>query len=116
MNDPFDFLDDALPPIDARTMIPDYILDDLPDGATEIAAARAFAYHMIWKIKQPKRLETVRKHFTFNWPFMRRLSEIEPEVFDELLCAYAERAMQFDTPNLAQANSVVSADQTQKNA
>lgn len=98
-NDPFAFLDEPLPPTDARTLIPDYILDELPDGASEGQAAQEYAYHLIWRMQQPKTLKTVRRHMLASNAFMMRLAEINPEVFDEVLCAYAERAMKFDAPD-----------------
>jgi len=99
--DPFAFLDEPIAPTDARSFIPDFVLDQLPEGADERAAAHAFAYHMIWDFKQPKTIATVRKKLLRANSFMSRLAEIDPDLFDEVICAYAERALIFDQPNAA---------------
>lgn len=84
-----------------KAFIPGFVLDELPEDVTDEAAARAFAYHMIWKIQQPRKMETVRDHYVANWWFLFRLAELEPEVFDEVQMAFAERALAFDHPELA---------------
>lgn len=91
-------------PEDANTIkafIPDFVMDELPADVSDEDAARAFAYHMIWKIKQPKTMDTVRKHYLANWSFLFRLAEILPDHFDEVQAAYSERALAFDQPELA---------------
>lgn len=109
--DPFAFLDDARPDTDAREWIDTHVMDELPDGVSEADAAQAFAYHMIWKMQQPKTIATVRKHMLAKNRFLLRLAEIQPDLFDEVMCAYAERALTFDQP-MRPSPSVVSADQT----
>jgi hypothetical protein len=84
-----------------KALIPAFVLDELPEDVSDEAAASAFAYHMIWKIQQPRKMETVRKHYIANWSFLFRLADIHPEIFDEVQAAYAERALAFDQPELA---------------
>lgn len=99
--DPFAFLGEPIPPTDARALIPDFVLDELPDGVDEVKAAQTYAYHLIWQFKQPKMLKTVRDRILFANRFLMRLAEIDPDLFDEVICAYAERALIFDQPNAA---------------
>lgn len=83
-----------------KAFIPDFVLDELPESATDEEAARAFAYHMIWKIQRPKKMETVRKHYLMQWAFLGRLAVIDPEMFDECQRAFADRAYSFDCPEM----------------
>jgi hypothetical protein len=84
-----------------KTYIADFILDALPEDVSDEKAAHDFAYHIIWKINQPRTMDTVRKHYLANWGFLFRLAEIDPDLFDEVQSAYAERALAFDHPELA---------------
>ena len=84
-----------------KALIADFVLDQLPADVSDEDAASAFAYHMIWKILQPKTMDTVRRHYLAQWSFLSRLAAIHPEIFDEVQAAYAERAMAFDQPELA---------------
>lgn len=84
-----------------KAFISDFVMDELPEDVSDEDAARAFAYHMIWKIQQPRKMETVRKHYLANWSFLGRLAVIDPEMFDEVQSAYSERALAFDRPELA---------------
>lgn len=81
--------------------VDDYILDTLPDSATDEDAAIAFAYHIIGSMKAPRTMDTVRKHYLARWAFLRELAEILPDHFDEVQAAYAERALAFEQPELA---------------
>ena len=87
--------------ISIKAFISDFVLDELPADVSDEAAARAFAYHIIWKIQQPKTMDTVRKHYLAQWAFLGRLAAILPDHFDEVQAAYAERALAFDHPELA---------------
>ena len=100
-DDPFAFLDEPIAPTDARAFIPDFILDELPAGLDEMKAAHTYAYHLIWDFKQPKTIATVRKKLLRANSFLNRLAEIDPDLFDEVICAFAERALIFDQPNAA---------------
>ena len=102
--DPFAFLDEPIAPTDIRNFVDYWFLDQMDADASEADVARQFAYHMIWKTEQPKKMETVRKHFIAKWGFLSNLARDYPEHFDEVLCAYAERALRFDeitTPKAA---------------
>lgn len=87
--------------VSIKALISDFVLDELPTDVSDEDAARAFAQHIIWKIQQPKKMETVRKHYLMQWAFLARLAVILPEYFDEVQSAYAERALTFDHPELA---------------
>lgn len=83
-----------------KAHISDFVLDELPSNVSDEDAARAFAQHIIWKIQQPKMMETVRNHYLANWSFLWRLAQINPELFDEVQRAYGDRAYAFDHPEL----------------
>lgn len=100
-DDPFAFMGEPVAPTDARALIPDFILDDMPAAVSEYDAAHAYAYHLIWDFKQPKTIATVRKKLLRANSFLTRLAEIDPDLFDEVICAFAERALIFDQPNAA---------------
>lgn len=100
-DDPFAFLEEPITPKDARALIPNWFLDQLPSGVSEHAAAHDYAYHVIGSFTVPKTMPTVRKRLLEANTFLRRLVEIDPALFDEVICAYAERALIFDQPNAA---------------
>lgn len=87
-------------PQSIKRLIPDHVLDQLPDNASDFEAAQAFAHHMIWHMQQPKTMPTVRKHYLAQWAFLAELAELDPDLFDELQRAYADRAYTFDHPEL----------------
>jgi len=87
--------------VSIKAFISDFVMDELPEDVSDEDAARAFAYHMIWKIQQPRKMETVRKHYLANWQFLWMLAQILPTHFDEVQAAYSERALAFDQPELA---------------
>jgi len=95
-HDPFAFLDEPRAPTDIRNNIDDWFLDQMDADISEEECAKQFAYHMIWKIEQPKKMETVRKHYLSKWSFLSQLARDYPEHFDEVQFAYAERALRFD--------------------
>lgn len=99
--DPFAFLGEAIAPTDARSMIPDHVLDIFPDDVSEHQAAVAYAYDIISSFNRPKTMATVRRKLIAANKFLLRLSEIDAAVFDEVMCAYAERALIFEQPNAA---------------
>lgn len=101
MDDPFDFLPEPIAPTDARSLIPDNVLDLLPEDVTEAKAAELYAYDLIAKFNAPKRLDTARGYFLSANRFLLRLAEINPTLFDEVICAYSERALIFDSKNAA---------------
>lgn len=100
-DDPFAFLGEPVAPTDARAFIPDHVMDVLPPNTGEAEAASAFAYHLISEFQKPKTMPTVRKRLISANQFLNRLAEIAPETFDEVMCAYAERALIFDQPDAA---------------
>lgn len=74
--------------------IPDWFHDIF--GDTPPAPERMmhdFGYHLIGAMQNPKKLETVRRHFLKNWEFLRELAATNPGVFDEIMTAYAERVL-----------------------
>lgn len=100
-DDPFAFLGEPLTPRDARSLVPDWFLDQLAAGVTEHQTAHDYAYHLISAFTLPKTMPTVRSRLLDANAFLLRLAEIDPALFDEVICAYAERALIFDQPNAA---------------
>lgn len=84
-----------------RNNLPTWFLDECADDADDRQLAHDYAYHLIWRTRQPAKLETVRRHITYAWPALFTISSLYPELFDEVMCAYAERALIFDHPNAA---------------
>lgn len=84
-----------------RMHLPDWFLDDADDTDSDYKLAHDYALHMAWKTKQPVKLETVREHLIASWPTLFMIGKLYPEMLDEVLIAYAERAMTFDQPNAA---------------
>lgn len=99
----FNIDDDPIAPTDARSLIPDWFMDQAPLGITEKQAAHDYAYHMISHFGQPKMMKTVRVHFLARSAFFARLAEIDGDLFDEVMCAYAERALTFNSEMSAHA-------------
>lgn len=114
-DDPFAFLPEPQAPTDVRELIPDHVLDGLPEDATEYDAACVYGYHLIYEIRKPKTVKTARKRLLTNQQFLWRLADIEPAVFDEIMCAFAERALDFDRP-FEPVKAVVVADQPHAHA
>lgn len=81
---------------DTRDLLPDWFRDIYPDGQPVERLFHDYGYHLIAQIKQPKKMDTVRKHILMDWRAIRVLADLQPGVFDELLCAYAERALAFE--------------------
>jgi hypothetical protein len=79
--------------------LPDWFLDQYREVPDESRAVHDFAFHLVGALHAhdgPKKIETVRKHLIAQWGFLRILADMHPEVFDELLMAYARRAGAFD--------------------
>jgi len=81
-----------------RSLIPDWFLDQYAVAPDDSRAVHDYAYHLIGSVNNPKTMKTVREHTLAAWGFLRALAEMHPEVFDEFICAYAERALSFDDP------------------
>lgn len=84
----------------AISYLPDWFLDQYyPELPDERRVVHDFAYHLIGTLSAhdgSKKMETVRKHTMAQWGFLRILADMHPAVFDEFICAYAERALAFD--------------------
>lgn len=74
-----------------RDRLPDWFLDQQADDATDAQLAFTYGQWLIAEAQRPKKVETVRKHMLAAWWFLPTLADHHPEVFDELLCAYALR-------------------------
>lgn len=75
--------------------VPDWFRDQCGD-AEPGRVAHDYAYHIIGRLTDPngaKRMETHRKNLIADWGFLKLLAEEHPEVFDEVLTAFAERAL-----------------------
>ncbi len=76
--------------------IPDWFRDTYPDERDVARIVHDYGYHLIGAMNpdnpnNPKTVATVRKHMLAAWWFIRDLAEMHPDVFDELMTAYAER-------------------------
>lgn len=89
------FIIDTGPVADpARSLIPDWFWDTYPtDGTSSDRAIHDYGYHLIGALKNPAKMDTVRKHTLAQWQFLRLLAETHPGVFDEFMAAYAERVL-----------------------
>lgn len=92
-------IDTGITEFDPKRLLPDWFMDLYETEPSAEVAVRGYAYHLIGSLNAhdgPKKLETVRRHFIAQWALIGLLAKIHPTVFDELLCAYAERAQRFD--------------------
>lgn len=76
----------------------DWLLDQCPGDYTDAQKVQAMAHHIIGHLspdrgdnRRPKKLATIRDHFTANWRFLGCLATEHPGLFDECLTAYVER-------------------------
>ena len=96
------FTIDTGPAPSVRDHLPDWFKDTYGDQIDAISDDRLihdFGYCLIGEAQnriKPKTLKTVRDRWLFHWGFIRTLAETHPDVFDELIVAYAERANGFD--------------------
>lgn len=72
-------------------LVPDWFLDRCNDPQDVCRVVHDYAYHLIGALENPRSMATVRKHTLAQWSFLRALADLHPEVFDEFICAYAER-------------------------
>ena len=70
----------------------DGILDSLPADAPQSLIDSEIYQHALGHIRQPKRLETARRHLCGMWHLIAPLAERDPDHFDLILNEYAERA------------------------
>lgn len=89
-------IDTGLDPTDSRNLLPGWFCDIYPEDQPVERLFHDYGYHLISQIQQPKKMDTVRKHILMDWLAIRALASLQPGVFDELLCAYAERALAFE--------------------
>lgn len=75
----------------AADCAPMWLIDMCPENYSPEQIAQAYAHHLIGDMARPKKMETVRKHILAAGPFLLRLGEEQPGLFDEILCAYVER-------------------------
>lgn len=80
----------------AIAYVPGWFRDQYTVEPDDARIVHDYAYHLIGSMKNPKKLETVRGHMLAQWRFLQLLADMHPAVFDELLCAYAERALTFE--------------------
>lgn len=83
-------IDVGAPQIDVTHGIPDWFMDLMPEGTAPERAMHQYAYHLIGKVAEYKSMKFARRFLVGHWPFLARLAEIHPEIFDEVLASYAE--------------------------
>ena len=88
-------IDTGKPEFDPIDLIPDWFRD-VNQSATAERMIHDYGYHLIGALGNPVKVETCRKHMMREWAFLRLLAETWPDVFDEYLIAYAERANGFE--------------------
>lgn len=81
---------------DPIVMVPTWFRDFYADDADTARIIHDYGLHLAAALKNPKKMETVRKHTLAQWDFLRSLAETHPDIFDEFIVAYAERAQAFD--------------------
>jgi hypothetical protein len=91
---PFE-IDTGVTAFDTIELVPDWFRDQCK-SADKDRIFHDYAYHLIGATKGPVKMATVRDHTLAQWRFLRELAAMHPDVFDEFICAYAERAMAFD--------------------
>lgn len=74
-----------------RERLPDWFLDQQADDATDAQLAFTYGQWLIGETQRPRKVETVRKHLLAAWRIMPLIAEHHPEVFDQVLTAYALR-------------------------
>lgn len=82
---------DTYAPPAIETLIPDWFRDMAAANTPPEQLAHDYGYHIIGAMQNPKTWPTVRKHILHDWRFLRSLADVHPDVFDEILQAYAER-------------------------
>jgi hypothetical protein len=74
---------------------------DQADNMDDPALLRSYGMHILgtlqvprtqvgW-LRRPKLVNTVRDHLLADWMLLRDLAKAYPDIFDEILAAYAER-------------------------
>jgi hypothetical protein len=82
-------IDTGLSPL--RSKLPDWFLDQHPDDATDQHLAFTYGQWLTTEAMRPKKVDTVRKHLLAAWWVLPIIAEHHPEVFDQILCAFALR-------------------------
>jgi hypothetical protein len=68
------------------------ILEALPQDPTQAQIDGMIAQIVMGELREPKRLDTVRRRLTALWPIIAQTALTSPDTFDEILIEYAERA------------------------
>lgn len=87
------FTIDAGDTSEAARLLPDWFLDQ-HHGEPEDATLRRYAYHVIGEINRPARMDTARKHMLANLQYLIWAANNAPGHFDEIIVAYAEKALE----------------------
>jgi hypothetical protein len=83
-------IDTGAPQINPTQGVPDWFVDMMPEGTPPERIMHNYAYNLIGKLSDYSSMKFARKHLMMHWGFLSRLAEIHPEIFDEVLSAYAE--------------------------
>lgn len=89
-------IDTGVDAFDLRWLVPDWFRDIKPADISVDQLFHDYAYHIIGAMGGPVKMATVRDHTLAQWRFLRELAVMHPEIFDEILCRYAERALRFE--------------------
>lgn len=66
--------------------------DELPEDATQAQIDDLISQYVIGDLRQPKTMRTVRNHLLRYWPVIAPLAAREPEIFDQILLEFCDRA------------------------
>lgn len=86
----------ATNPFDPRNLVPDWFRDLYSAEPETERLVHDYGLHLIGALGNPAKLETCRKWTMREWNFLRALAETWPDIFDQYLVAYAERASVFE--------------------
>lgn len=78
--------------IDHVEMLLQTVHDELEDDATQAQIDDLLCQYIVGDLRQPKTLKTVRGHLLRYWPLIAPLANREPDLFDQILLEFCDRA------------------------
>jgi hypothetical protein len=77
--------------IHADAPFPDWFVDRF-DHLPMREQCRVYAEHIVGEIEAAAKTETARKRLLFNWRALDHIGAVNPDAFDHILIAYADKA------------------------
>lgn len=81
---------------DPLSLVPEWYQDLFEPGSNPDRIIHDYGLHLTAALSNPVKLTTCRTHMLREWWFLRHLAEAQPDIFDQYLVAYAERASAFE--------------------